>query len=87
VRHKFTNPSNRKPKLASKPARHYTDLPIHPTAEYLGRLQAAHLLGVNVQTIDAMIKAEREALPAYRFGRRVLVKRADLIQRLEANRL
>jgi excisionase family DNA binding protein len=68
-----------------KPQRHYTDLPIHPTAEYLGRLQAAHLLGVNVQTIDQWIRDGK--VRAYKPARRVLINREDLLKLVEAARV
>lgn len=54
---------------------------------YISRAQAATLLGVNTQTIDAQIKAQRDPLPAYRFGRRVLIKRAELLARVERRRV
>jgi excisionase family DNA binding protein len=63
--------------------RHHTLKPVTPDAEFIGRLQAAVLISVNVQTIDLAIN--RAQLPAYRVGRRVLVKKADVLAWVEGN--
>jgi excisionase family DNA binding protein len=77
--------TTRKPKPTRKPVYHHTANPIAEGAEFIGRLQAAALIGVNVQTIDLAIRQER--LPAYRVGRRVLVSRTDVIKLVVGNPL
>lgn len=53
-------------------------------AIFLTRREAAGLLRVNIQLIDEMIR--REKLPAYRpVGRRILIRREDLISAVLAN--
>lgn len=69
-----------KPSIASPLAATFAD-------GYISRRQAAELLGVNTQTIDAQIKASKDPLPAYHFGRRVLIKRAELLVRVERRRV
>ena len=61
----------------SQPQHHHTAQPVAAHAEFVSRLQAAQLCSVNVQTVDAAIA--RGVLPAYRFGRRVLIKRTELL--------
>jgi len=61
--------------------KHHTANPPAAEAEYVGRLQAAALLGVNVQTIDAWIRSAK--LRAYKPARRVLIKRAELVSLVE----
>jgi excisionase family DNA binding protein len=72
--------------LKSKPCRHYTDTPVHESALYIGRLQAAHLVGVNVQTIDQWLLMHPE-IRAYKPARRVLINRADLLKFIETSRV
>ena len=83
--------TTRKPRQPSrKPKPHPTTAPpsVATLADgYVSRRMAAQLLGVNTQTIDAQIKAARDPLPAYRFGRRVLIKRAELLARVERRRV
>jgi excisionase family DNA binding protein len=74
-----------KPKAYKTPQRHYTDLPVNNDALYVGRLQAAHLLGVNVQTIDQWIATNR--VRAYKPARRVLISREDLLKLVEGARV
>lgn len=53
-------------------------------ALFLTRREAAALLRVNIQLIDEMIRSEK--LPAYRpVGRRILIRREDLMQAVLAN--
>lgn len=53
-------------------------------ALFLTRREAAALLRINIQLIDEMIR--REKLPAYRpVGRRILIRREDLISAVLAN--
>lgn len=55
-----------------------------PDAIFLTRREAASLLRLNIQLIDRMINEER--LPAFRpVGRRVLIKRADLLRVVNEN--
>jgi len=74
----------RKPKPQSRPT---IPLPVALADGYVSRRMAAQLLGVNTQTIDAQINADKDPLPAYRFGRRVLIKRGELLARVERNRV
>ena len=87
VRPKGNKPARVTKPKPRKPQRHYTDIPIDDSTVFVGRIQAARMLGVNVQTIDALIKAETNALPAYRMGRRVLIKGEDLLRIVEARRV
>jgi excisionase family DNA binding protein len=47
-------------------------------ALFLTRRMAAVLLCLHISLIDRMIKEER--LPAYRIGRRILIRREDLLR-------
>ena len=51
----------------------------------MGRIRAAELADVNPQTIDKLIR--RGQLRAYRLGRRVLVRKAELLRLVEANEI
>jgi len=53
-----------------------------PETEILTREQAARLLQLSVQSIDLLIR--RHELRASRIGRRVLIKKSDLLRTLEA---
>lgn len=48
-----------------------------PNDGFLGRLEAAEFTRLSVQTLDAMIRQGK--LRAYQVGRRVLVRKQDLI--------
>ena len=52
----------------------------HPVPEklFVGRYTAAQLLDVSTRTIDDAIRAGE--LPAYRIGRRVLIRRDALVE-------
>ena len=50
--------------------------------EYITRADAAFMLSASVQLIDKCIRDG--SLPAYRLGRKVLVRRGDLLGLLEA---
>lgn len=57
----------------------YSSLPaaVSDSDEFITQQQAARIIQVNVRTIRAMI--EREELPAYRLGNRVVrIRRSDL---------
>ena len=54
-------------------------------SQFLGRIRAAALLDINPQTIDRFI--QRGKLRAFRVGRRVLVRRDELLQLVEANEI
>jgi excisionase family DNA binding protein len=49
----------------------------------VSRKEAADALGVDVQTIDRMIAAKK--LRASKFGRRVIIRNADIEAALDAN--
>ena len=70
------------PARAHKSPRHNTAKLIAPTAEFVGRLQAAALVGVNVQTIDLWI--QKGQLRAFKPVRRVLIRRTELLALVEA---
>lgn len=66
-----------------KPAKLVAVLP-PADAIFLSRREAAALLRVNIQLVDEMIR--RDILPAYRpVGRRILIRREDLIKTVLAN--
>jgi excisionase family DNA binding protein len=50
--------------------------------EYITRADAAFMLSASVQSIDKRIRDS--SLPAYRLGRKVLVRRSDVLALLEA---
>jgi len=52
---------------------------------YVGRIRAAELVGVSPQLIDRFIG--RGSLRAFRLGRKVVVKRAELLQLVERNEM
>ena len=61
--------------------------PVHLSNDtsFVGRTRAAALLDVNVQTIDNFIR--RGELRAFRVGRRVVVRRDELMKLMEANEI
>ena len=74
--------SHRKPIPESKPQRHHTAQPAALNAEFIGRLQAAALISVNVQTIDKWLAEAK--LRKYKPARRVLIRRTELLALVEA---
>jgi excisionase family DNA binding protein len=52
-------------------------------AQFVGRIRAAALLDVNPQTIDKYIR--RGQLRAFHIGRKVVVRRDELLRLVEAN--
>jgi excisionase family DNA binding protein len=71
-------------KSFSDPLVSVTPRPFDETG-FLGRTRAAALLDVDPQTIDKLIR--RGQLRAFRLGRRVLVRKAELLQLVEANEI
>jgi len=53
------------------------------SVQYISRVDAAAFLCVNVQTIDKLIRDK--AVRASRVGRRVIVRRDDLLRYVERN--
>jgi excisionase family DNA binding protein len=54
-------------------------------AQFVGRIRAAQLLDVSPQTIDKFIRSGR--LRAYRIGRKVIVRKDELLRLVEANEI
>ena len=54
-------------------------------SQFLGRTRAAEFLDVSPQTVDKLI--HRGQLRAFRIGRRVVVRRDELLQLVEANEI
>jgi excisionase family DNA binding protein len=59
--------------------------PQRQSPQFISRIAAAELLCVDVQTIDALVR--RAQLSAYRVGRRVILRRDELLAWLEAQRV
>jgi excisionase family DNA binding protein len=59
--------------------------PIPPQAEFIGRQQAAALVGVNIQTIDKWLNTGQ--LSRYKPVRRVLIRRTELVKLVEGAKL
>jgi excisionase family DNA binding protein len=53
--------------------------------QFVGRIHAAAMLDVNPQTLDKLIR--EGALKAFRIGRRVIVRRDELLKLVEANEI
>ena len=54
-------------------------------AQFISRREAAALLTVNVQSIDKLIRSG--VLPAYQLGRRILIKKDQLLRMVEAHEI
>jgi excisionase family DNA binding protein len=52
---------------------------------FVGRIRAAAIVDVNPQTLDKLIRQGR--LKAYRIGRRVILRRDDLLRFVEDNEI
>lgn len=52
---------------------------------FVGRIRAAAIVDINPQTLDKLIRQGR--LKAYRIGRRVILRRADLLRFVEGNEI
>lgn len=53
--------------------------------QFVGRIRAAALLDVNPQTVDKYIR--RGQLRAFHIGRKVVVRRDELLRLVEANEI
>jgi excisionase family DNA binding protein len=53
--------------------------------QFVGRIRAAAILDVNPQTIDKFIR--RGQLRAFRIGRKIVVRRDELLRLVEANEI
>lgn len=58
---------------------------IATNADYLTRREVAAIMRVDIQTVDYCIR--HRGLPAHKFGHRVLIKRVDLEEFLQRNRV
>jgi excisionase family DNA binding protein len=67
------------------PSRPRKNRPLRQSSQFISRLAAAELLCVDVQTIDALVR--RAQLSAYRVGRRVILRRDELLAWLESQRV
>jgi excisionase family DNA binding protein len=53
--------------------------------QFVSRIRAAELLDCSPQTIDKLIR--QGAIKAFRVGRKVIVRRADLLRLVEASEI
>jgi excisionase family DNA binding protein len=53
--------------------------------EFVGRIRGAAMLDINPQTLDKLIR--NGSLKAFRIGRRVIVRRDELLRLVEANEI
>jgi excisionase family DNA binding protein len=76
------HPKQSKRPNPNKPHRTRCDSPTDPNSLFITRTHAAKLCDCNVQTLDKRIADG--TLKKYRFGRLVLVKRAELLHHIES---